>query len=79
MTIAQVRAQRVTQLRKVISALRAYDARQEALERLLKRYRGKKTLIESDDMPALNSAYTAMNQNFGAIETELTGLIRLVG
>jgi hypothetical protein len=79
MTIAQVKAQRLAQLRKVIAALRTYDSAQEALERLLKRYRGKKTIIESDDMPALNNAYSKMNANFSKIETELAGLIRLVG
>jgi|APIni6443716594_1056825.scaffolds.fasta_scaffold2729959_1 hypothetical protein len=79
MTIAQVRQERLRQLRKVIAALRTYDSKQENLERILKRYRSKRTLIESNDMPAINAAFSAMNAEFSKIENELMGLYRLVG
>jgi hypothetical protein len=78
MTIAQVRQQRITQLRKVRAALRSYDSQQEALERLLKRYLGKRTIIETNDLPALNTAFSAMNGKFSAVETELANLFSLV-
>lgn len=78
MTFAQVKQQRQLQLRRVIASLRTYDARQEALERLLKRYRSKRKIIEPDDIPPLDSAFRAMNNEFGKIETELTNLARLV-
>ncbi len=79
MTIAQVKQQRQLQLRKLIATLRAYDGRQEAFERLMKRYRGKRKLIESEDYPPLITAFRAMNDRFNAVETELTNLGRLIG
>lgn len=78
MTIAQIKQQRQLQLRKIIAVLRTYDGRQEAFERLLKRYRSKRKLIESDDFPALVATFRAMNDNFNAVETELTNLGRLL-
>jgi len=78
-TIAQVKRDRQNQANKITQALRKFDGRQEAFERLIKRYRGKRKMIESTDMPALNTAFRAMNDNFGAIETELINLARMVG
>lgn len=77
-TIAQVKKERQQQLNKLKQALRSYDARQEAFERLIKRYRGKRKMLEADDMPALNDAFRNMNALFGNVERELINLARVV-
>lgn len=77
-SIAQVKRDRQAQLNKLKQAMRAYDSKQEVLQRLINRYRGKRKMLESTDMPALNNAFRDMNANFSAIERELANLARVV-
>jgi hypothetical protein len=78
-TLAQVKRDRQAQLGKLSVAMRHYDAAQEALERLIKRYKAKRKVLEAGDLPALNAAFRNMNDKFGGMETELTNLARIVG
>jgi len=77
-TIAQVKRDRQKQLNSLQQALRHYDASQEAFERIIRRYRGKRKMLEASDVPALTAAFRAMNDKFGSVETELTNLARIV-
>lgn len=77
-TIAQVKRDRQIQLNKLKQVLRSYDSKQEAFERLIKRYRGKRKLLEASDMPALNNAFRDMNNVFGSVERELVNLAKVV-
>lgn len=77
-SIAQVKRDRQLQLAKLQRAIHDFDAKQEALERLVKRYRGKRKLLEASDMPKLNTAFSEMNQVFNNIERELINLSKVV-
>lgn len=77
-TMAALKKERQLQLGKVIAALRTYDTAQEKLERLLKRYRNKKKIIEPEDIAPVDAAFRAMNGSFSAIERELANLATVV-
>ena len=77
-TIAQVKRDRQKQLNSLQQALRHYDAAQEAFERIIRRYRGKRKMLEATDFPALSNAFRAMNDKFGSVETELINLSRII-
>lgn len=77
-TIATVKRERQAQLSKLQKAMKDYDAKQEFLERLIRRYRSKKKLLEAKDLPALQTAFKDMNNFFNAVERELTNLAKIV-
>jgi len=76
-TIAQIKRERLLQLKRVIAALRKMDTKQEMLQRTLNRYRTKRKVIESEDIQPLFNQFREMVATVNGVETELNNLGKL--
>jgi len=78
-TFAAVKAERAAVLRKTISAMRALDGRQEALERRLHSLRGKRKILEAKDVSDLAGMFRAVVTEVNKVEVSIENLATVVG
>lgn len=76
-TVAQLRAQRQTQARKIRAAVRDLDTAQEKLQRKIQAYVAKRKVIEASDISPLTNLYRDMVSKVNKIETEIVNLGKL--
>ena len=78
-TIAQIRAQRQGQARKIRAAIRELDTAIEKMQRKITGYTRKRKVIEAADVPPLAALYREMVSRVNKIETEIVNLGKLTG
>ncbi len=76
-TIAQIKAMRQLQAKRIRAAVRTLDTKQELLQRSIISMTRKRKVIEAADVPPLMNKYRDMVSVMNSIEKEIVGLATL--